>query len=131
MEDLSDEEFFEEEKRTHEKSYDMVEWIDAMTMTYPAGAARAKFEPSSLAGLFLGYALQPGGIPNGDYIVVELANLFNVCKVPTMHQVNKYHANVMAIWGMPCFMRRIDYVLIFKEKSSVMANNGKRRFLGA
>ena len=85
--DRSDEDQLEEERRSHELPDNKDDWIESNV--YPAAAARAKFEPSTLPGLFLGYSLQPGGVPNGDYVVVELSNLFNGWKIPTIHQVKR------------------------------------------
>ncbi|CAE6922243.1 RE2 [Symbiodinium natans] len=54
-----------------------------------AVASKAKFDTPTSPGLFLGYALQPGGVPSGDYIVVELAHLYHGWTVPSIHRVKR------------------------------------------
>ena len=54
-----------------------------------AMASKAKFDTPTSPGLFLGYALQPGGVPSGDYIVVELAHLYHGWTVPSIHRVKR------------------------------------------
>ena len=62
-----------------------------------AMASKAKFDTPTSPGLFLGYALQPGGVPSGDYIVVELAHLFHGWTVPSIHRVKR----IVLDEGMP------------------------------
>ena len=56
---------------------------------YAMASNKAKFDTPTSPGLFLGYALQPGGVPSGDYIVVELAHLYHGWTVPSIHRVKR------------------------------------------
>ena len=78
-EGISDEQVKAEEEAEEER----VAAGDEDVSSVATPAVKAKFDPPTSPGLHLGYAQLPGGKPNGDYIVAEMAHLLHAWEKPT------------------------------------------------
>ncbi len=96
-EDVSDEQLAREEQAEEERG----EVADEDTSSIAAPAVKAKFDPPTSPGLHLGYAQLPGGKPNGDYFVAEMAHLLHAWEKPSVHQTKRIVPPEKEEWYFP------------------------------
>ena len=84
-----------------------------------APAQKAKFDPATSPGIHLGYHLLQGGVPNGDYQVIDFGHLLHAWEKPSVHQIKR----VIPEEGGKCYfpMQRV-----YESRTRMMRENRAR-----
>ena len=82
-------------------------------------AQKAKFDPATSPGIHLGYHLLPGGIPNGDYQVIDFGHLLHAWEKPSVHQIKRVIPEEGGKWYFP--MQRV-----YESRTRMMGENRAR-----
>ena len=84
-----------------------------------APAQKTKLDPATSPGIHLGYHLLPGGVPNGDYQVIDFGHLLHAWEKPSVHQIKRVIPGEGGKWYFP--MQRV-----YESRTRMMGENRAR-----